>query len=194
MPSQAPWRAPTKSSRASWVCRGLRWGEAVALRRRHVDLLRRRLRVQDSLAEVSGHFVFGGTKSHATRAVPLSPAMVTAIETHLEGVKHAPDALLFMGPRARGPLRYRYFYAKQWRPALERLGLPEVGVHVLRHSAAARIVAAGGSPKTLQSVLGHRSAGFSLTVYGHLFDADLDDLASRLDGAWSQPKTIGGQT
>jgi integrase len=31
----------------------------------------------------------------------------------------------------------------------------------------------GGSPKTLQKVLGHRSATFSLTVYGHLFDAEL---------------------
>jgi integrase len=56
-----------------------------------------------------------------------------------------------------------------------------VGVHVLRHSAAARIVGAGGSAKTLQTVLGHRSASFSLTVYGHLFDADLDALAERLD-------------
>jgi integrase len=162
------------------VC-GLRWGEAVALRRRHVDLLRRRLRVEDSLAEVSGHFVFGPTKSHATRAVPLSPRMVTAIETHLERVDADPDALLFMGPRARGPLRYRYFYAKQWRPALKRLRQPEVGVHVLRHSAAAGIVAAGGSPKTLQTILGHRSAAFSLTVYAHLFDTDLDALADRLD-------------
>jgi hypothetical protein len=162
------------------VC-GLRWGEAVALRRRHIDLLRRRLRIEESLAEVSGHFIFGRTKSHTARAVPLSPGMVTVIERHLESIDTDPDTLLFMGPRARGPLRYRYYYAKQWRPALERLGLPEVGVHVLRHSAAARIVAAGGSPKTLQVVLGHRSASFSLSAYGHLFDADLDALADRLD-------------
>lgn len=58
---------------------------------------------------------------------------------------------------------------------------PAVGVHVLRHSAAARVIGAGGSAKTLQAVLGHRSAAFSLTVYGHLFDADLDALADRLD-------------
>ncbi len=30
-------------------------------------------------------------------------------------------------------------------------------------------------------VLGHGSATFSLTVYGHLFDDDLDALAGRLD-------------
>jgi hypothetical protein len=33
----------------------------------------------------------------------------------------------------------------------------------------------------LQTVLGRRSAAFSLTVYGHLFDADLNALADRLD-------------
>ena len=53
---------------------------------------------------------------------------------------------------------------------------------MLRHSAAARMIGAGASPKAVQVVLGHRSAAFTLTVYGHLFDADLDDLAARLDG------------
>ena len=64
---------------------------------------------------------------------------------------------------------------------LDRLGLPAVGVHVLRHSAAARMIAAGASPKAVQTVLGHANAGFTLSVYGHMFDAELDDLASRLD-------------
>ena len=44
------------------------------------------------------------------------------------------------------------------------------------------MIGAGASPKAVQVVLGHRSAAFALTVYGHLFDADLDDLALRLDG------------
>jgi integrase len=90
------------------------------------------------------------------------------------------DDLVFTGPKG-GALRYRYFYMRLWRPMLAELELPTVGVHVLRHSAAARIISVGGSHKTLQTVLGHRSAAFSLIVYGHLFDADLDALADRLD-------------
>jgi hypothetical protein len=43
------------------------------------------------------------------------------------------------------------------------------------------MIAAGGSPKAVQTVLGHANAGFTLSVYGHMFDADLDDLAQRLD-------------
>ena len=43
------------------------------------------------------------------------------------------------------------------------------------------MIHAGASPKTLQRVLGHRIAAFGLTIYGYLFDADLDALAERLD-------------
>ena len=62
-----------------------------------------------------------------------------------------------------------------------------MGVHALRHSAAARMIAAGWTPKAVQQVMGHRSVAFTLDTYGHLFESDLDDLATRLD----EPK-IGG--
>lgn len=168
---------------------GLRWGEAAALRRRDVDLLRRRLRVEATLVEVHGHLHFGTTKSHSIRSVPLSPMLLAELKRHLdEHVEAAPDALLFTGYKG-GPLRYRYAYMDMWRPALHRLGLPRTGLHTLRHSAAARMISAGASPKAVQSILGHRSAAFTLTVYGHLFDADLDDLAAKLDfpAAWPRP-------
>src|SRR5262249_42085693 len=50
---------------------GLRFGEAAALRRRDVDQLRRRLRVEGSLAEIGGRITAGSTKSHQTRSVPV---------------------------------------------------------------------------------------------------------------------------
>jgi integrase len=84
-------------------------------------------------------------------------------------------------------MRYSNFRRDIWRPSLERLGLPMVGVHVLRHSAVARLIAAGASPKAVQTILGHGSAAFTLTVYGHLFDTDLDDLAERLDVTTTRP-------
>lgn len=160
---------------------GLRYGEAVALRRRHVDFLRRRLRVEESLAEVSGELIFGPTKSHAERALPIPPSLMSELEEHLETIDADPDTLLFTGEKG-GPLRYRYAYMDIWRPVLKKLGMPTVGMHALRHSAAARMISAGASPKAVQSIMGHRSAAFTLTVYGHLFDEDLDALARRIDG------------
>jgi integrase len=68
-----------------------------------------------------------------------------------------------------------------WVPTLKRLEIPHVGLHALRHSAAARMISAGASAKAIQTVLGHASVAFTLTVYGHMFDSDLDALADRLD-------------
>jgi integrase len=160
---------------------GLRYGEAVALERHAVDLLRRRLLVRRSVTEVSGQLVWGTPKSHAERQVPLPPSLARALEQHLSScVGSAVDALVFTGPNG-GVVRLSNFNHRIWRPVLHRLGLPAAGVHVLRHSAAARMIAAGASPKAVQTVLGHANAGFTLSVYGHMFDADLDDLAQRLD-------------
>jgi integrase len=159
---------------------GLRWAEAIGLERRNVDLLRRRLSVVSTLSEGAGGFVPTTTKTHAQRSVPLPPSLVSAIERHLEDVDPRLDSLVFRGPKG-GPLRYRYFYMDLWRPALEQLSLPAVGVHALRHSAAARMIAADWTPKAVQQVMGHRSVAFTLDTYGHLFETDLDDLAARLD-------------
>lgn len=161
---------------------GPRFGEAAALRRRSVDLVGRRLVISESLAEVSGRHFFGTTKSHATRRVPLTRGLATELEALL--AQRAPDssALVFTSPQGSA-LRHSSFRSRCWLPALERAGLPQLGIHVLRHSAAAAMIRSGASPKTVQTVLGHASAAFTLTVYGHIFEADLDDLAERLEVA-----------
>jgi hypothetical protein len=43
------------------------------------------------------------------------------------------------------------------------------------------MIRAGASPKALQVILGHQSAGFTLTVYGHIFEQDVAKLAERLE-------------
>jgi hypothetical protein len=49
-------------------------------------------------------------------------------------------------------------------------------------SAAARMNRCEVASDHVQRALDHRSAGFTLSVYGHLFDEHLDELASALDG------------
>jgi integrase len=160
---------------------GLRFGEAAALTRDRVDLLRRRLVVRETLSEVGGRLHRSSTKSYQARTVPLSPALAEQLAAHLgANVDTADDAPVFHAP-AGGNLRHGAFYHRRWLPTLETLKLPAVGLHVLRHSAAARMIQAGASPKAVQSIMGHKSAGFTLTAYGHLFESDLDDLAGRLE-------------
>jgi integrase len=160
---------------------GPRFGKMVALCRRSVDILRRRLVIEESVAEIGGRLTIGPTKSHAVRRAPLTPTLATELERHLDDrVDIDRDAVLFTAPGA-GLIRHSNFYHRVWVPALRSAGLPKLGVHVLRHSAAPALISSGASAEAVQMTLGHRSAAFTMTVYGHLFDADLDEVAARLD-------------
>ncbi|EFT84115.1 hypothetical protein HMPREF0620_1120 [Parascardovia denticolens DSM 10105 = JCM 12538] len=55
-------------------------------------------------------------------------------------------------------------------------------LHDLRHTAASLMVAAGANVKVVQRMLGHASAAMTLDVYADLFDSDLDEVASGMDG------------
>jgi integrase len=113
--------------------------------------------------------------------VPLPPSFLSMLSEHIdERTGNAADSLLFTS--ARGfPIRYSRLRPIVWLPTLKALGLRVVGMHAFRHSAAARMIGAKWQPIDVQRALGHRSAGFTLSVYGHLFDEHLDELASALD-------------
>ena len=55
----------------------------------------------------------------------------------------------------------------------------------LSHYAASCFDRAGASVKTVQTAMGHSSA-LTLDLYAHLFDADLDALAERLEAQGAQ--------
>jgi integrase len=69
-----------------------------------------------------------------------------------------------------GPLRHNLFYARHFKPAVLRAGLPEaLRFHDLRHTCAALLIAQAGHPKAIMERLGHSSIHFTLDRYGHLF-------------------------
>lgn len=159
---------------------GLRWGEATALRVRHVDLMRRRIAVVESVVDVNGAMVFGPPKRHQHRTVPVPRFLVDQLAEHVAGRR--PDALVFAAPRG-GVLRNQNFRRRCWNAACEAVGLDGLVPHELRHTAASLAIAAGASVKGVQSMLGHASATLTLDRYGHLLGDELDGVADRLDAA-----------
>ncbi|MGH9119063.1 MAG: tyrosine-type recombinase/integrase [Acidimicrobiales bacterium] len=160
---------------------GLRWGEVVALTRYAVDLQRGRLDVFRSVAEAGGHLHVGPTKTYQQRSVVLPTFLRADLEAHLiQHVEPWPDAVLFPAPSG-GYLRYGNFVARYWRPALEKAGLEPIGLHVMRHTCASLLAAAGAPIKAIQAQLGHSTAEMTLNRYSHLYPDDLDALATHLD-------------
>ena len=64
---------------------GLRWGEAVGLRVKHLDLLRKRLTVTDNAVQVNNTIHVGTPKSHKHRTVPVPGFVVVELAKQCEG-------------------------------------------------------------------------------------------------------------
>ncbi|CRK54416.1 conserved hypothetical protein [Rhodococcus sp. RD6.2] len=159
---------------------GLRWGEAIALRVEHLDLLRRRLTVVDNAVQVNGELHVGTPKSHVHRTVPVPPFLVEMLAQQCEG--RSRGDLVFPG-RGGGHLLRPVSFTGWFTKAVERSGVPRLTPHDLRHTAASLGVSAGVNVKALQRILGHASAAMTLDTYADLFDDDLEAVGTALDAA-----------
>lgn len=161
---------------------GLRWGELVGLRVRNLDMLRRRIQVDENAVHVGGEIIVGTPKTHKRRSVPFSAFLAEPLAQQCEG--KGRDDLVFgngVAHKIRPDQRGGWFaYAKKRAKTP-----PELTIHDLRHTAASLAIAAGANVKAVQRMLGHASAAMTLDTYADLFDDDLDAVAEALDHARS---------
>lgn len=162
---------------------GLRWSEAVGLRRDGVDLDAGRLSIHTAAKQNGSEgFVVGLPKGRKIRAVPVPAFLVERLRARLEGAER--DVLVFPGDDGGFLLqpdsRHGWF-----QRAVKAADLPRITPHDLRHTCASLAVSAGANVKALQRMLGHSSAAMTLDTYADLFDSDLDVVASTLDRKYS---------
>jgi integrase len=159
---------------------GLRWGEAVGLRVRDLDMLRRRVTVSENAVQVGSQIIVGTTKAHKQRSVPLPEFLLPHLAWQCEGKDR--DGLLFPGDD--GKHLWRSHNGSGWFDrAVTESGVPRVTAHDLRHTAASLAVSAGANVKAVQRMLGHASAAMTLDIYADLFDDDLEAVATALHDA-----------
>jgi integrase len=164
---------------------GIRWGEAAALRRMRCDLVRGRLHITESVAEVGARMYYGPTKTYQSRVVTLPSFLRVMLSEHID--RHAQDGgdgFVFTAPKG-GPLRRSDFWADVWRPAVSEATVPDgLRIHDLRHTCVALLIAQGAHAKMIQTHLGHASVMVTMDRYGHLFPDDMDRLAATLDAVY----------
>ncbi|MDX1879757.1 tyrosine-type recombinase/integrase [Mycolicibacterium sp. 141076] len=157
---------------------GLRWGEGVGLRVQNLDLLRKRIQIEENAVQAGGQMHVGTPKSHKQRTVPLPAFLVPLLARQCED-KGRADLLFGDGEHLRRPHPESGWFAK----AVAGSGIPRVTPHDLRHTAASLAVSAGANVKAVQRMLGHASAAMTLDLYADLFDDDLEAVATALDNA-----------
>jgi integrase len=162
---------------------GLRWGEAVGLRVRSMDMQRRRLRVEANAVNVRGTIFPGTPKSHEARSVPFPAFLAKPLAKQCDG--KGRDQLVFGSGAVYIPTptpKDGWFAGARRRSAVIDLDFPQgLTLHDLRHTAASLAISAGANVKAVQRMLGHASAAMTLDTYADLFDDDLDAVATALN-------------
>ncbi len=132
---------------------GIRLGALLGLHWRDVNFAREAISVPDTLS-----------KSRESYSVPINSRASAVLKEVGSRASHTgPDDLIFC--KADGSPRKSVRTA--WKAACKRAGLNGVRFHDLRHTAASRIVMAGGTLYDVQEHLGHRTAAMAQR-YAHL--------------------------
>lgn len=150
---------------------GLRISEALALRWRDLKLTADQPVVQVRRRYRAGEMAAPKTQA-ARRDVPLDRALVEQLRERKRAAERSnPTDLVFADADGQPLDSARIIYRAVKVPG-NAAGVPWVGFHVLRHTCASRLFAAGRNVKQVQEWLGHHSPEFTLRVYVHLQQAD----------------------
>jgi integrase len=162
---------------------GMRWGELVGLRVRHLDLPRRTLLVHDVIVEVTRKDSPTGQrfvtkpypKNDQPRRLAITPELVQAITQQIENLELGADDLLFPSNGCPGgaPISRANFRKRAWLPAIRRAGLGfDVRFHDLRHTHASWLLAGGADLKVVMDRMGHAQLATTQRYLHTLDDAD----------------------
>jgi integrase len=165
-------QAAPATLRAFFCCAGLtgpRLGELLGLQWRHIDLIGRKLRIEQSLWH--GKLVPPKTQG-SVRTIYFGNALANALTEHFSHAVHrGPDHFVFSkkdgSPLHPDVLRKDVLYC-----ILDKLGIPRSpgtsGFHTFRHSAASILNEQTGNLKLAQKMLGHSTIDMTAEVYTHV--------------------------
>ena len=144
---------------------GLRRGELLGLKWTDVDLDRGVLKIQRAISRQNGKVVEAPLKTkNAYRTLPLSADAISVLK--MQKCKVGNSEWVFPSPTG-GPMSPDSVLHMLQR-VLKRAGLPCIRFHDLRHTFATMALQNGVDVKTVSSMLGHYSAGFTLDTYAHV--------------------------
>lgn len=174
---------------------GLRPSEALALKWRDFDPMKKVLRVVRTLEYVSGKSYFKEPKTkRSRRTIKLHDGTVKLLLDHKQG---GGDDLIF--PNEQGePLDVTNVLTRYFKPCLLEAGLAEMAttkrgnptirskfrMYDLRHTHATMLLKANVHPKIVSERLGHASISLTLDTYSHVLptiqDAAVDAIGASL--------------
>ena len=150
---------------------GLRIGEICALKWSDINVTDGTITVQRTIERI---YVVEGEKKHtqlvintpktvnSCREIPMSKELLAMVKP-MKKVVNGNFYVLTNEDKPTEPRTYRNYYNK----LMEKLNIPKLKYHGLRHSFATRCIEAGCDYKTVSVLLGHSNISTTLNLYVH---------------------------
>lgn len=188
---------PYRNAYALCLFAGLREGECLGLSWDGVDFERKRLTVrqqlQKSKTQSSTYTVVSSTKNGKVRVI--EPPAIAFDYLRAERVRQAENRLragrmwsnlddLVFTNELGGNLIIETF-RRNFKRLAAGIGRPDLRPHDLRHTCATVAIASGADIKSVQSLMGHATASFTLDVYAHTSETMMQDTANRMQSYYT---------
>lgn len=194
--------SPFGNAYALCLFAGLREGECLGLSWDAVDFENGRITVAQQLQKGKGRgsvYYIAPTKNSQIRVI--APPPIAFDYLRAERTKQM-ERQLAAGPLWNNPWNLVFtdetgehykiatFY-NRFKAMVTRIGRPDARPHDLRHTAATVAIASGADIKSVQHLLGHATASFTLDVYAHASEKMMNDTAARIQSYYDQQKKHG---
>jgi integrase len=170
---------------------GMRRNEVLALRWGRVDLDKGVIQVREALEATLAHGIrFKTPKSKAGRRdITLPDILIDVLREHRKaqlelrlrlGAGRLHDNDLLFADIDGNPILPTAF-STRWGEFAERIGMPELTFHMLRHTHASQLIDQGVDIVTISRRLGHAKPDITLRVYAHRFQKDDSKAAAAIN-------------
>ena len=184
--------SPMRNAYALCLFAGLREGECLGLSWGQVDFEKGRITISQQLQKEKTkggrYYIAPTTKSGKPRTIEPPPIAfqylraerVKQMENRLKAgpAWNNPDDLVFTDEAGKHYAIVSFY--KNFKRIAASIGRPDARPHDLRHTAAAVAIASGADIKSVQDLLGHATASFTLNVYAHTSEQMMKDTAARM--------------
>lgn len=174
------------------ITTGLRVGELLAMRWRHLDWNGGTYHVKETCLRARGGYSASITEpktESSIASVNITPLCLEALRGHRRsqaerrlslGSDYVENDLIFDTDNG-GMLDSCNIVKRVFNPALNAAGLRRIRFHDLRHTCASLLIAQGENPKYIQKQLRHASVEMTFDRYGHLLPDTNREASIRLD-------------